>query len=128
MVKLLIVEDNEVERELLSRRFRRKGYEVLTAPDGKAGVEMAFTEAPHLILMDLSMPILDGWEATRQIKARDDTSHIPVIALTAHAMKGDRAKAIAAGCDDYDTKPINLARLLSKIVALLETSENPSNG
>ena len=128
MVKLLIVEDNEVERELLSRRFRRKGYEVLTAPDGRAGVEMAFTEAPHLILMDLSMPILDGWEATRQIKARDDTSHIPVIALTAHAMKGDRAKAIAAGCDDYDTKPINLARLLSKIVALLETSENPSNG
>jgi len=128
MVKLLIVEDNEVERELLSRRFRRKGYEVLTAPDGKAGVEMAFTEAPHLILMDLSMPILDGWEATRQIKARDDTSHIPVIALTAHAMKGDRAKAIDAGCDDYDTKPINLARLLSKIVALLETSENPSNG
>ena len=128
MVKLLIVEDNEVERELLSRRFRRKGYEVLTASDGKAGVEMAFTEAPHLILMDLSMPILDGWEATRQIKARDDTSHIPVIALTAHAMKGDRAKAIAAGCDDYDTKPINLARLLSKIVALLETSENPSNG
>ena len=128
MVKLLIVEDNEVERELLSRRFRRKGYEVLTAPDGRAGVEMAFTEAPHLILMDLSMPILDGWEATRQIKARDDTSHIPVIALTAHAMKGDRAKAIDAGCDDYDTKPINLARLLSKIVALLETSENPSNG
>ena len=128
MVKLLIVEDNEVERELLSRRFRRKGYEVLTASDGKAGVEMAFTEAPHLILMDLSMPILNGWEATRQIKARDDTSHIPVIALTAHAMKGDRAKAIAAGCDDYDTKPINLARLLSKIVALLETSENPSNG
>ena len=128
MVKLLIVEDNEVERELLSRRFRRKGYEVLTASDGKAGVEMAFTEAPHLILMDLSMPILDGWEATRQIKARDDTSHIPVIALTAHAMKGDRAKAIDAGCDDYDTKPINLARLLSKILALLETSENQSNG
>ena len=128
MVKLLIVEDNEVERELLSRRFRRKGYEVLTAPDGRAGVEMAFTEAPHLILMDLSMPILDGWEATRQIKARDATSHIPIIALTAHAMKGDRAKAIDAGCDDYDTKPINLARLLSKIVALLETSENPSNG
>ena len=128
MVKLLIVEDNEVERELLSRRFRRKGYEVLTASDGKAGVEMAFTEAPHLILMDLSMPILDGWEATRQIKARDDPSHIPVIALTAHAMKGDRAKAIDAGCDDYDTKPINLARLLSKILALLETSENQSNG
>ena len=128
MVKLLIVEDNEVERELLSRRFRRKGYEVLTASDGKAGVEMAFTEAPHLILMDLSMPILDGWEATRQIKARDNTSHIPVIALTAHAMKGDRAKAIDAGCDDYDTKPINLARLLSKILALLETSENQSNG
>ena len=125
MVKLLIVEDNEVERELLSRRFRRKGFEVLTAVDGKVGVEMASTEMPNLILMDLSMPVLDGWEATRQLKARDETSRIPVIALTAHAMKGDRAKAIEAGCDDYDTKPINLARLLSKIATLLEDSENP---
>ena len=124
MVKILIVEDNEVERELLSRRFRRKGFEVLTAADGKVGVEMASTETPNLILMDLSMPVMDGWEATRQIKARDETSHIPVIALTAHAMKGDRDKAIGAGCDDYDTKPINLARLLSKITTLLGDSEN----
>ncbi len=125
MVKLLIVEDNEVERELLSRRFRRKGFEVLTAEDGQVGVQMASTERPNLILMDLSMPVLDGWEATRQIKASDETSHIPVIALTAHAMKGDRAKAIDAGCDDYDTKPINLARLLSKMGLLLEDSETP---
>ena len=124
MVKLLIVEDNEVERELLSRRFRRKGFEVLTAEDGQVGVQMASTDRPNLILMDLSMPVLDGWEATRQIKAGDETSHIPVIALTAHAMKGDRAKAIEAGCDDYDTKPINLARLLSKITTLLGDSEN----
>ena len=119
MVKLLIVEDNEVERELLSRRFRRKGFEVLTAEDGQVGVQMASTERPNLILMDLSMPVLDGWEATRQIKAGADTGHIPVIALTAHAMKGDRAKAINAGCDEYDTKPINLTRLLSKIESLL---------
>ena len=125
MVKLLIVEDNEVERELLSRRFRRKGFEVLTAEDGQVGVQMASTERPNLILMDLSMPVLDGWEATRQIKASDETGHIPVIALTAHAMKGDRAKAIDAGCDDYDTKPINLARLLSKMGLLLEDSETP---
>jgi len=125
MVKLLIVEDNEVERELLSRRFRRKGFEVLTAEDGQVGVQMASTERPNLILMDLSMPVLDGWEATRQIKASDETSHIPVIALTAHAMKGDRAKAIDAGCDDYDTKPINLVRLLSKMGLLLGDSETP---
>ena len=124
LVKLLIVEDNEVERELLSRRFRRKGFEVLMAADGKVGVEMASIEKPNLILMDLSMPVLDGWQATRQIKANGETSHIPVIALTAHAMKGDRAKAIDAGCDDYDTKPINLARLLSKIGRLLEDPEN----
>ena len=122
MVKLLIVEDNEVERELLSRRFRRKGFEVLTAEDGQVGVQMASTERPNLILMDLSMPVLDGWEATRQIKAGADTGHIPVIALTAHAMKGDRAKAINAGCDEYDTKPINLTRLLSKIESLLGDS------
>ncbi len=94
------------------------------AADGKVGVEMASIEKPNLILMDLSMPVLDGWQATRQIKANDETSHIPVIALTAHAMKGDRAKAIDAGCDDYDTKPINLARLLSKIGRLLEDPEN----
>ena len=124
MVKLLIVEDSEVERELLSRRFRKKGYEVVTAADGKVGVEFASTEEPNLILMDLSMPVLDGWEATRQIKARGATSHIPIIALTAHAMEGDRARAINAGCDDYDTKPIDLKRLLSKIEALLRASES----
>ena len=124
MVKLLIVEDNEVERELLSRRFRKKGYEVVLAADGRVGVEMASTEEPNLILMDLSMPVLDGGEATRQIKARNDTSHIPVVALTAHAMEGDRTRAINAGCDDYDTKPIDLKRLLSKIEALLRASES----
>ena len=97
----------------------------MTAEDGQVGVQMASTERPNLILMDLSMPILDGWEATRQIKANHETRHIPVIALTAHAMKGDRTKAIDAGCDDYDTKPINLARLLSKMGLLLGDSETP---
>ena len=124
MVKLLIVEDNEVERELLSRRLRKKGYEVVTAVHGKIGVEMASTEAPDLILMDLTMPVLDGWEVTRLIKACDETSHVPVIALTAHAMEGDRARAIKAGCDDYDTKPIDLKRLISKIEVLLRASQS----
>ena len=124
MVKLLIVEDNEVERELLSRRFRKKGYEVVLAADGRVGVEMASTEEPNLILMDMSLPIMDGWQATQHIKADDATSKIPVIALTAHAMESDRAKALEAGCDDYDTKPIELKRLLSKIETLLGNSES----
>lgn len=118
-MKILLVEDNEMNRDMLSRRLQRKGYDVLIAVDGAAGVESAQTEAPDLILMDMSLPVVDGWEATRRIKADESTSRIPVIALTAHAMAGDREKALAAGCDDYDTKPIELPRLLSKIEALL---------
>ena len=124
MAKLLLVEDNEMNRDMLSRRLRKKGYEVAIAVDGKAGVEMASTEGPNLILMDMSLPIMDGWQATQHIKADDATSKIPVIALTAHAMESDRAKALEAGCDDYDTKPIELKRLLSKIETLLGTSES----
>ena len=124
MAKLLLVEDNEMNRDMLSRRLRKKGYEVALAVDGKAGVEMASSEAPELILMDMSLPIMDGWQATQHIKADDATSKIPVIALTAHAMESDRAKALEAGCDDYDTKPIELKRLLSKIETLLGNSES----
>ena len=124
MAKLLLVEDNEMNRDMLSRRLRKKGYEVAIAVDGKAGVEMASTEGPNLILMDMSLPIMDGWQATQHIKADDATSKIPVIALTAHAMESDRAKALEAGCDDYDTKPIELKRLLSKIETLLGNSES----
>jgi len=120
MAKLLLVEDNEMNRDMLSRRLQRKGYEVVIAVDGAEGVAMARAEEPQLILMDMSLPVLDGWEATRQLKAAAETRAIPVIALTAHAMAGDREKAIAAGCDDYDTKPIELPRLLTKIEALLE--------
>lgn len=124
MAKLLLVEDNEMNRDMLSRRLRKKGYEVAIAVDGKAGVEMASSEAPELILMDMSLPIMDGWQATQHIKADDSTSQIPIIALTAHAMESDRAKALEAGCDDYDTKPIELKRLLSKIETLLGNSES----
>jgi two-component system, cell cycle response regulator DivK len=120
MPRLLLVEDNEENRDGLSRHLRRKGYEVLVAADGRQGVEAARTLAPDLILMDMSLPILDGWEATRLLKATADTRHIPVIALTAHAMAGDREKALEAGCDEYDTKPIEFARLLGKIQALLD--------
>ena len=123
MAKLLLVEDNEMNRDMLSRRLRKKGYEVAIAVDGQAGLEMASSEEPELILMDMSLPIMDGWTATKRIKADDATNKIPVIALTAHAMEGDRIKALEAGCDDYDTKPIDLKRLLSKIEALLGTSE-----
>ncbi len=119
MPKILLVEDNEMNRDMLSRRLERKGYRVVMALDGGQGVEMAKSEAPDLILMDMSLPVLDGWEATRRIKAAPETRVIPVIALTAHAMAGDREKSIEAGCDDYDTKPIELPRLLSKIEALL---------
>ena len=124
MAKILYIEDNEMNRDMLSRRLRKKGYEVAIAVDGKAGVEMASSEAPELILMDMSLPIMDGWQATQHIKADDATSKIPVIDLTAHAMESDRAKALEAGCDDYDTKPIELKRLLSKIETLLGTSES----
>jgi CheY-like chemotaxis protein len=115
-----LVEDNEMNRDMLSRRLVRKGYEVIMALDGRQAVEMAAAEHPDLILMDMSLPVIDGWEATRQVKAAPATRTIPVIALTAHAMAGDREKAIQAGCDDYDTKPIDLPRLLEKITALLE--------
>ncbi len=119
MTKILLVEDNEMNRDMLSRRLARKGYEVVVAVDGQAGVEMATSESPDLILMDMSLPVIDGWEATRQIKAASATGAIPVIALTAHAMATDREKALDAGCDDYDTKPIDLQRLLGKIEELI---------
>jgi two-component system cell cycle response regulator DivK len=123
MTKILLVEDNEMNRDMLSRRLIRKGYEVIMALDGRQAVEMAAGENPDLILMDMSLPVIDGWEATRQVKAAPATRAIPVIALTAHAMAGDREKAIEAGCDDYDTKPIDLPRLLDKIASLLERKQ-----
>ena len=119
MAKILLVEDNEMNRDMLSRRLARKGFEVAIAVDGAQGIAAAASEAPDLILMDMSLPEVDGWEATRRIKADPALSSIPVIALTAHAMAGDREKALGAGCDDYDTKPIELPRLLEKIGALL---------
>ena len=119
MPKILLIEDNEMNRDMLSRRLLKRGYEVTIAVDGEQGVAMARTEAPALILMDMSLPGLDGWEATRQLKAMPETRSIPVIALTAHAMAGDCEKATAAGCDDFDTKPVELPRLLQKIEALL---------
>ena len=119
MRKILLVEDNEMNRDMLSRRLERKGFEVVMAVDGQAGIDMASSSNPDLILMDLSLPVIDGWEATRQIKADPATQSIPVIALTAHAMAGDEQKALEAGCDDYDTKPVNLKRLLEKIGNLL---------
>ena len=122
MTKVLLVEDNEMNRDMLSRRLERKGYEVLIAIDGAEGVSMGMETHPDIILMDMSLPIIDGWTATQQLKTNPDTTHIPIIALTAHAMAGDREKALAAGCDDYDTKPIDLPRLLSKISNLLKTS------
>ncbi len=119
MAKILLIEDNQMNRDMLSRRLTRKGYEVVNAVDGEQGMAMARSEAPDLILMDMSLPVLDGWEATRQLKAAPETQAIPVIALTAHAMAGDREKAVEAGCDDYDIKPIEMPRLLEKIEALL---------
>jgi len=123
MPKILIVEDNELSRDMLSRRLRRKGFEVLVATDGQEGIAMAQRELPDLVLMDLSLPDLDGWEATRRLKKDAKTQNIPVIALTAHAMSGDREKAIDAGCDEYDTKPIDLRRLLSKMIRFVEDPE-----
>ena len=119
MAKLLLVEDNPENRDMLSRRLVRKGFEICFAVDGAAAVDGALSEAPDLILMDLSLPVIDGLEATRRIRADDRTRAIPVIALTAHAMSGDREKALLAGCDDYDTKPVDLERLLGKIASLL---------
>ena len=131
MPRLLLVEDNEEGRDGLSRHLRRKGYEVVTAVDGGQGLEAARAEPPDLVLMDMSLPVLDGWEATRQLKADPRTKHIPVIALTAHAMAGDREKALAAGCDEYDTKPVEFTRLLGKIQGLLggpAPAGGPSHG
>lgn len=119
MTKILYVEDNEDNVYMLSRRLGRKGYEIVVAGDGAQGIEMARAESPALILMDLNLPVLDGWAATRQLKADPATKEIPVIALSAHAMAGDREKALGAGCDDFDTKPIEMSRLLGKITTLL---------
>jgi CheY-like chemotaxis protein len=119
MAKILIVEDNEMNRDMLSRRLTKRGYEVVVAVDGQEGVDKARTESPALVLMDMSLPVLDGWEATRALRADPTTRSIRIIALTAHAMAGDREKAMDAGCDDFDTKPIELERLLAKIEALL---------
>ena len=118
-MKILLVEDNEMNRDMLSRRLERKGFAILLAVDGQSGVETAQQHAPDLILMDMSLPVLDGWEATRQIKADEQTRSTPVIALTAHAMSSDRERALEAGCDDYDTKPVDLDSLLAKIEARL---------
>lgn len=119
MTRILLVEDNEMNRDMLSRRLQRKGYEVTMAVDGRQGVDMARSGGYDLILMDMSLPEIDGWEATRQLRAAPETRAVPIIALTAHAMAGDRDKALEAGCNDYDTKPIELPRLLGKIEALL---------
>jgi CheY-like chemotaxis protein len=126
MPKILLVEDNEMNRDMLSRRLQRKGYEVVLALDGQSGVELSQTQAPDLILMDMSLPVLDGWEATRRLKTDASTRHIPIVALTAHAMSSDREKALEAGCDDYDIKPVELPRLLAKIEALLSGGEKVS--
>ena len=119
MSKVLLVEDNEMNRDMLSRRLTKKGYNVVMAVNGQIGVEMSISESPEIILMDMSLPVMDGWTASSHIKANDSTKHIPIIALTAHAMSEDRDKAIAAGCDEYDTKPIDLKRLLGIMDKLL---------
>ena len=120
MPKILLVEDNEMNRDMLSRRLERRGHQILIAVDGEQGVAVAQAEAPDLILMDMSLPVLDGWAATRQLKTSPETKSIPIIALTAHAMESDRQKALAAGCDDFDTKPVELNRLLLKIEELFK--------
>jgi CheY-like chemotaxis protein len=125
MFKILLVEDNEMNRDMLGRRLHRRGYEVIIAIDGAEGVAKAQTDAPDLILMDMSLPVLDGWEATRRLKAAPETRAIPVIALTAHAMAGDREKVMEAGADDYDSKPIEIDRLLGKIQSLLSKGAPP---
>ncbi len=117
MAKILIIEDNEVNRDMLSRRLMRRGYEVIVAQDGQQGIHMANTQNPDLILMDMSLPVLDGWEATRRLKAAPETHSIPIIALTAHALMSDREQALEVGCDDYETKPIDFPRLIEKLEA-----------
>jgi CheY-like chemotaxis protein len=123
MARILLVEDNEMNRDMLSRRLSRRGHEVVVAVDGQQGVDMASSESPDIILLDMSLPVMDGWEAARRLKADAATSGIPIIALTAHAMAGDREKCLEAGCDDYDTKPVEFKRLLGKIGALLGGAE-----
>jgi len=120
MTKVLLVEDNEMNRDMLSRRLIRRGFTVVFAADGQQGVDLARSEKPDIILMDMSLPVMDGWEATRRVKADETTRAVPVIGLTAHAMSGDREKAIEAGCDDYDTKPVEFDRLLEKMLRLLD--------
>jgi len=124
MTKVLLVEDNEMNRDMLSRRLIRRGFQVVFAMDGQHGIDLAHSERPDIILMDMSLPVIDGWEATRRLKADDATRSVPVIGLTAHAMSGDREKAIEAGCDDYDTKPVELDRLIGKIERLLGTAKD----
>jgi len=119
MAKILLVEDNEMNRDMLSRRLKKRGHEVVVAVDGQQGVSMASSDNPDIILLDMSLPVMDGWEAARLLKADDATSGIPIIALTAHAMAGDREKCLEAGCEDYDTKPVEFKRLLGKIESLL---------
>ena len=119
MKKILLVEDNEMNRDMLSRRLKKRGYEVIMAVDGQEGVDMASSESPEIILLDMSLPVMDGWEAARRLKSNPETQTVPIIALTAHAMASDRDRALEAGCDDYDTKPIEFKRLLGKIEALL---------
>jgi CheY-like chemotaxis protein len=128
MPKILIVEDNEDNRDSLTRRLQRRGFEIVTASDGKAGLAMAQSEKPDLVLMDMNMPELDGWEATRQLKAAPATRNLPVVALTAHAMSGDRARALEAGCADYHTKPVEFPKLLAQIEALLQNKAPPRDG
>jgi CheY-like chemotaxis protein len=128
MPKVLVVEDNEMNRDMLTRRLARKGYETLSAVDGREGIAMAREARPDIILMDMSLPVIDGWEATRRLKAEPETRPIPVIALTAHAMSGDRQRALEAGCDDYDTKPVEFASLVAKIEALLHTPKTMAGG
>ena len=122
-MKILLVEDNEMNRDMLSRRLRRRGYDVVIATDGQQAVDMADSESPSLILMDMSLPVIDGWEATRRIKAAPETNVIPVIALTAHAMAEDRSKAMAAGCDEFETKPVEIDRLLEKVRHFIPPTE-----
>ena len=122
MAKVLLVEDNEMNRDMLSRRLARKGFQVVVAKDGLEGVSMAVSETPDIILMDMSLPEIDGWEATRRLKAAPETAATPIVALTAHAMASDREKAMDAGCDDFDTKPVEFSRLLEKMANLLPTS------
>lgn len=122
--KILIVEDNELNRDMLTRRLQRHGFDIIAAEDGEVGIHLAHAEKPDLILMDMSLPVIDGWQATKNLKNDAETKTIPIIALTAHAMMGDREKALDAGCDDYDTKPIDIERLLAKIEKLITVNQN----